>query len=191
MTLSSGREVQALGALALASAGDSARAQTIADDLAKHYPEDTLVQFSYLPTIHARLTLNHNDTTKAVEFLEGAAPYELGVGTWSSFVPIAMLSVFLRGETYIAAHKGTEAATEFQKILDHRGIVVNEPIGGLAHLQLGRGLCDARRHCQSEACLSVLPHALERGRPRHPYPESSQSRVCAAAVAEFRLPSAR
>jgi hypothetical protein len=63
--------------------------------------------------------------------------HELGVSS-STFVGTGLYSVFVRGAAYLAAHQGSEAAAEFQKILDHRGIVLNEPIGALAHLQIGR-----------------------------------------------------
>ena len=135
--LSTGRDVQFGAALALAFAGDSGRAQVLRDDLAKRFPDDTILQFNYLPTIHARLALNHGDSTKAIEALQPAAPYELaapGSGPFS----FCLYPVFVRGQAYLAAHQGKEAAAEFQKILDHRGIVLNEPIGALAHLQLGR-----------------------------------------------------
>jgi predicted Zn-dependent protease len=89
-----------------------------------------MVQFSFLPRIRAQLALNRNQAQKAVDALQAVSPYELGTG--------ATLPVYMRGEAYLAAHQHSEAAAEFQKILDHRGIVVNEPIGALAHLQLGR-----------------------------------------------------
>jgi predicted Zn-dependent protease len=122
--------VQFGAALALAFAGDGVRAQTLADDLDKRLPEDTIVQFNFLPTIHAQLALSRNDSSKAVEILQAAAPYELGA---SGLDPI-----YVRAEAYLAAHQGSEAAAEFQKILDHRGVVVNDPIGALAHLGLAR-----------------------------------------------------
>ena len=134
LDLSTGGEVQYGAALALALAGDSARARALADDLDKRLPENTLVQLNYLPTIHALLAANHNDFTKAIESLQVSTPYELG--TPANFV--SMYPVYVRGEAYLAAHQGTDAAVEFQKILDHRGIIVAEPIGVLAHLQIGR-----------------------------------------------------
>jgi eukaryotic-like serine/threonine-protein kinase len=134
LALSSGRDVQNGAALALAFAGDAVRAQAPADDLGKRFPEDTIVQFNYLPTIHAQLTLNHQDAGKAIEALQPAGANELGtVGSFYALYP-----VYVRGEAYLAAHQGKEAAAEFQKILDHRGIVLNSPIGALAHLQIGR-----------------------------------------------------
>jgi eukaryotic-like serine/threonine-protein kinase len=131
LVLSNGRGVHFGAALALAFAGDAVRAQTLADDLDKRFPEHTIVQFNYLPTIHAQLALNHKDSSKAVDALLKAAPYELGsVG--------GLYPTYVRGEAYLVVHKGIEAAAEFQKILDHRGVVVNSPIGALARLQIGR-----------------------------------------------------
>jgi predicted Zn-dependent protease len=130
--LTTGRDVNWTGALALALAGDAVRAQALADDLGKRFPEDTLVRVVYLPTLHAQIALNRNDSSKAIEVLQAAAPYELGA------VEYALNPVFVRGEAYLTAHQGGEAAAEFQKILDHRTIVGNSPIGALAHLQLGR-----------------------------------------------------
>jgi serine/threonine protein kinase/Flp pilus assembly protein TadD len=129
--LSMGRDLQYWAALAHALIGDSARALALADDLDKRFPEDTVVRFSYLPALRGRIALSHNDVPKAIEFLQAAIPYELG--GYAGLFP-----AYLRGEVYIAAHRGSEAAAEFQKILDHRGIVGNDPIGALAHLQIGR-----------------------------------------------------
>ena len=134
--LSTGRDVQYQAALALASAQDATRAQPLADDLGKRLPEDTIVQFNYLPTTRAQIDLIHNDFARAVEALQPAAPYELG--SPHGAILLALYPVYVRGEAYLAVHQGSEAAVEFQKILDHRGIVLNEPIGALAHLQLGR-----------------------------------------------------
>jgi hypothetical protein len=136
--LSTGRDVKYGAALALAMAGDAARAQALAEDLAKRFPEDTLVQFNYLPTLHAQLALSRNDASKAVEALQAAAPYELGDPT-EAFTFLSLYPVYVRGEAYLARHQETGAsAAEFQKILDHRGVVFNEPIGALAHLGSAR-----------------------------------------------------
>lgn len=122
--------------LALAYAGEGS--QGLADNFNESFPENTVVQFNYLPTLRAKLALNRSNPQRALDTLEVAAPYELGLPTmwfynWPNLYP-----VYVRGQAYLAAHRGREAAVEFQKILDHRGIVVNEPIGALAHLQLGR-----------------------------------------------------
>jgi len=131
LRLSTGRDVQYWAALALALAGDVVRAQALADDLGKRFPEDTIAQVNFLPTLHAQIALSRNDISKAIEALQTAVPYELGASG-------VLYPVFVRGEAYLAAHQGKEAAAEFQKILDHRGIVVNDPIGAVAHLQIGR-----------------------------------------------------
>jgi len=128
--------VQFSAALALAYAGDDKRAEALTYDLATRFPESTIMQFSFLPTLRAKLALNNGNASGAIESLRAAAPYELGRSGnygWTSLYP-----VYARGEAYLAAHQGSEAAAEFQKILDHRGIVLNEPIGALAHLQIGR-----------------------------------------------------
>jgi DNA-binding winged helix-turn-helix (wHTH) protein/tetratricopeptide (TPR) repeat protein len=134
----SGRDVDYGLALALVYAGDAGQAQALADDLDKTFPEGTIVQFNYLPTLWAKLALRRANPQQALNSLLAAAPYELGLPALSFYNWPNLYSVYVRGEAYLAAHKGNEAAAEFQKILDHRGIVLNEPIGALAHLQLGR-----------------------------------------------------
>jgi len=133
-----GHDVQYATALALAYAGEERRAQPIIDDLGKHFPENTSVRFGFLPTLRAKLSLSRGNTTEALDNLRTAAPYDLGVSTSGVYSWTALYPVFVRGEAYLAAHQGNEAAAEFQKILDHPGIVFNEPVGALAHLQLGR-----------------------------------------------------
>jgi hypothetical protein len=135
--LSTARDVQFGAALALALAGDATKSQTLADDLAKGFPEDTIVQFNYLPTVRAQLALGRNDSSKAIEALQTAAPYELGISGAGTFTP-ALYPVYVRAEAYLAGHQGSEAATEFQKIIDHRSVLQNELIGALAHLGLAR-----------------------------------------------------
>jgi Tfp pilus assembly protein PilF len=137
LELSNGRDVQFGAALAFALNGEAAETQKLTDDLAKRFPEDTEVQFNYLPTLRAQLTLVRKDFAAAIKALEIAAPYELGVPNQAAFAP-ALYPVYVRGEAYLAAKNGSAAATEFQKILDHRGVVFNELIGALAHLGLAR-----------------------------------------------------
>ena len=138
MTRSSGRDVQYGAALAFAYTGDDGRTLALADDLNKRFPEDTLVQSNFLPVLRAKVALIRGNGSEAVEILRAATASELGVTTASTFGWTGMRPVFMRGEAYLAARQGGEAASEFQKILDHRGIVVNEPIGALAHLGLAR-----------------------------------------------------
>jgi DNA-binding winged helix-turn-helix (wHTH) protein/tetratricopeptide (TPR) repeat protein len=133
-----GRDVDYVLALALAYAGDAGQAQVLVDDLEKRFPEDTVVQFNSLPTLRAKLALFHANPEEALAFLRAAYPYELGLAALSFYNWPNLYPVYVRGEAYLALHQGREAAAEFQKILDHRGLVLNEPIGVLAHLQLGR-----------------------------------------------------
>lgn len=131
LALSDGRDVQAISAISLALAGDSAQSSRIAVDLGKRFPEDTIAQFQYLPMIHAALALRSGDAGKAIEALTVAGPYEMG--TYGILYP-----VYLRGQAHLAAKQGVAAEIEFQKILDHPGVVIDDPIGALAHLGLGR-----------------------------------------------------
>ena len=138
-----GRHVTYAAALALAIAGEIRQAGTIADDLDRRFPEDTSVRFTYLPTLRALSALAANDPSHAIEVLRPAATYEFaqpgitfyGAGGGSFG---AMYSTYLRGQAYLALHKGVDAAAEFQKILDHPGVVLEDPIGALARLQLAR-----------------------------------------------------
>jgi DNA-binding winged helix-turn-helix (wHTH) protein/tetratricopeptide (TPR) repeat protein len=138
LKLSTGRDLQYFAALAFAYTRDDARAKALADDLDKSYPEDTIVQFNYLPTVRGRLALNRGDASGAIAGLGAAATYELGATRAIDLDWTAMFPVFVHGEAYLAERQGREATAEFQKILDHRGLVLNQPIGALAHLGLGR-----------------------------------------------------
>jgi eukaryotic-like serine/threonine-protein kinase len=139
LELSNGRDVEYGAAFALARAGDLARTQTLATDLQRRFPQDTSVQFNYLPTLGALFALNSHEPGKATELLEANRSYELAVPPidFNEYFG-GMYPVYVRGEAYLAARRGIEAAAEFQKILAHRGIVVADPIGALAHLQIGR-----------------------------------------------------
>jgi eukaryotic-like serine/threonine-protein kinase len=133
LVLSNGQNAQQGAALALAFAGDAKRAQVLADDLGTRFPANTVVRFNFIPTIKAQVELIRNDSSKAIETLQAAAPYELG-----SPLGVGLYPVYVRGQAYLAAHRGSEAAAEFEKIIGHRGVVVNRPTGGLAHLGLAR-----------------------------------------------------
>ena len=137
LALSSGRDVQYGAALALAASGNN-RAETLVHQLQKQFPEDTIVQFIYLPTIQAELALKNHDASKAIELLQAASPYELGSpGNTAAFTP-ALYAIYVRGQAYLAAQRGSDAAAEFEKILKWRGVVQNQPIAPLAHLGMGR-----------------------------------------------------
>jgi len=150
--LSEGRGLKYGAAFLLALAGDSSRSQTLADDLANRFPEDTRLVFAYLPTLRALLALNHREPSKAIALLQTASPYELGTAVFASSMRLGPLyPTYVRGEAYLAARQGREAVMEFQKILDHRGIVVSDPIGALAHLQIGRAYAMSRDTVKAKA----------------------------------------
>jgi eukaryotic-like serine/threonine-protein kinase len=136
LALVQGRDTRSVGALSLARAGDSAEARRLADRLDRDFPQDALREGYWLPTIRAAIELNAMNSAKAMELLKTAAPYELGQ---SQPFQLGMLyPVYLRGQAYLLARQGKEAAAEFQKIIDHRGIVLNFPLGALAHVGLAR-----------------------------------------------------
>jgi eukaryotic-like serine/threonine-protein kinase len=138
LALSKGRDVEYGASIALAGSGESSLSQKLASEFEKRFPEDTLVKFAYMPTLHALLALNDRNPSKAIELLQAASPYDLGVSPDSVGFSGALYPVYVRGEAYLAAHQGAEAAVEFQKILNHPGIALSDPIGALAHLQLAR-----------------------------------------------------
>jgi len=139
LELSSGREVEFATGLAMAMAltPTASPSAQLAHDMAERFPQNTVVQFNYLPTLRGQLALARKNPKQAIEYLQKAEPYELGLPGDGSFTP-ALYPVYVRGQAYLAANLGSEATVEFQKILDHRGIVVNEPIAALAHLGLAR-----------------------------------------------------
>jgi hypothetical protein len=136
LTLSPGRDVKMLAALALARSGETARARTIVAELEKSYASQTLLKVYWLPTIKAAIELNGNNGAQSLVYLEAAAPYELGDPP--QFQLGTLYPAYIRGQAQLMAHNGAAAAAEFQKLLDHRGIVVNFVTGALARLGLAR-----------------------------------------------------
>jgi hypothetical protein len=136
LALSHGKEVEAFAAMAEGLSGDSSQAARLAADLSQRFPEDTGVQFNFLPSIRAATALQSRNGGKAKEALGAAQPYELGEA--SAELTFCLYPVYLRGEAYVEEKQGEAAAAEFQKILAHPGLVQSEPIGALAHLGLGR-----------------------------------------------------
>jgi eukaryotic-like serine/threonine-protein kinase len=136
LALSKGRDAMAIAGIALALAGDTAGATRIAVDLEKRFPEDTVMHYNSLPVMRASIALRSGDSTKAIAALTVSTPHELGqAAQQATFV---LYPVYLRGLAYLAAKQGVAAAAEFHKVVDHWGLVQNEPIGALAHLGLGR-----------------------------------------------------
>ena len=130
------RDVRAITALALARSDDSAGAEKLAVELDKTYPLDTIVQRNWLPTIRAAAALDRKDPNRAIELLKETNTIELGQAT--SSLAIFLCPAYIRGEAYLMLRNGNSAEKEFQKFVDHRGIVVNFPWGALARLQLAR-----------------------------------------------------
>src|SRR5262249_26140852 len=139
LKLSNGRDVEYAAAFALVLSGDHAQAQALAGDLAKRFAEDTSVRFNYLPALGGLLALKQSQPRRATELLQIAEPYDLAVpgidffGFFGGLYP-----VYVRGTAYLSSDQNPNAAAEFQKILDHRGIVAGDPVAALARLQIGR-----------------------------------------------------
>ena len=144
LELAPGRDVRIEAALALARGGDVAAAEKLAEALNQEFPLDTLMQNYWLPTVYASIALQRRDSAKAIGILRTSAPYELADPP--PFSAGTMYPVYLRGQAYLALAQITRtssenehhAAAEFQKILDHPGVIVNFPLISLSHLGLGR-----------------------------------------------------
>jgi len=147
--LSSGRDVKTLAALTMARIGDASQANALAEELRKNYPTNTMIKLYWLPTINAAVQLQANNSSAAVMDLETAAPYELGD---PPPMQTGMLyPAYLRGQAYLLAKNGSAAVAEFEKLLNHRGIVLNFPTGALAHLQVGRAYALASDTAKAKA----------------------------------------
>jgi tetratricopeptide (TPR) repeat protein len=153
-----GRDADYGPAFALALLGDAGQTHKIAAELANRYPEDTCVQFSYLPALSALDALNRGDGAKALERTQAAAALDLAVpgtaylgGFFGSLYP-----VYVRGLAYLRMGRHREASAEFQKILDHPGIMLNDPMGPMARLQLARALSASGDRAKSAAVYKDL-----------------------------------
>ncbi len=131
LSMSSSLSVKVSVATALARAGEVARAESLASEIAKDRAPTSLENLYELPTVRAAIELDRNNAAKAIEILQPVLPYDLANGR-------RLQSAYDRGEAYLMLHKGNQAAEEFQKLLDHRGIVLNSVLAPLAHLGLGR-----------------------------------------------------
>src|SRR5205807_9528999 len=136
LALAPGRDVKVLAALTLARVGETARAKAMVQALEKSDPLNTVLKLYWLPTLKAAIELNNGNSAQALVFLEAAAPYELGEPP--PILEGTLYPVYLRGQAQLVAHNGTAAAAEFQKFLNHRGIVLNFPLCALARLNLAR-----------------------------------------------------
>jgi eukaryotic-like serine/threonine-protein kinase len=146
---SPGRDVKVVAALTLARTGDAPRAKALVGELEKNYPLNTVLKLYWLPSINAAVALSTGNSSQATVDLETAAAYDL-----ASPPPLQMGTLYpayLRGQAYLLGHNGSAAAAEFQKLLDHRGIVVNFVTGTLAHLQIGRAYAMAGDTAKAKA----------------------------------------
>jgi len=135
LKLAPNRDVRAIAALALARAGDTAEAEKLAAELDKTFPLHTRVQRYWLPTIRAAVALQRKDPNRAIELLKVASTVEL---SYPTNLAILLCPAYLRGEAYLMLHDGNAAAAEFQKFIDHRGLVADFPWGALARVGLAR-----------------------------------------------------
>ena len=141
LDLARGRDVDYAAAFALVLSGDEARSRALAAELAKNFPEDTSVQYLYLPTLRGLFSLNAHDAAAAIQSLQTASRFDLGIGGVGVTGYFGRLyPIYVRGLAYLAAHQPAEAIGEFQRILDHRSIVLVDPMAAMARLQLARAL---------------------------------------------------
>jgi tetratricopeptide (TPR) repeat protein len=159
LALYRGRDADYGPAFALALLQDSTEAHKIEAVLDERYPQDTSVQFSYLPALRAVAALNQGDPTRGLEMSHAAAPYDLAVPGTAFFTGAffgALYPVYVRGLAYSRLGRLSEAAIEFQEILDHPGLVLNDPIGLMARLQLARALSDSGDRAKSASIYTDL-----------------------------------
>jgi eukaryotic-like serine/threonine-protein kinase len=140
LTIASTRDIQVLSALTLARTGDAGRALAIAEELEKQFPVNTVLNHYWLPTIRAYIEIYRGNPAQALKFLETAAPYDLAFPQPQFEESGLLYPAYVRGQAYLLLHRGKEAATEFQKFLDHRGVAINTLLTSLAHCQLARAL---------------------------------------------------
>jgi serine/threonine protein kinase/tetratricopeptide (TPR) repeat protein len=145
------RDVSVLAALAFARIGDIDRADRMTRDLAERFPLNTAINRYWLPAIYASIEIKRGNLAKALADLQATTQYELGTPLPQFEVGGSLYPAYIRGEVYLLLHKGKEAAAEFQKFLDQRGIAVNSPLGALARLQLGRAYAQQDNSGQSRA----------------------------------------
>jgi tetratricopeptide (TPR) repeat protein len=138
MALAPIHDMQILGALALARAGEAARSEALAADLSKRFPDDTYLHHYWLPSIRASNAISQKSPDDAIRFLDDTTKYELGQALPQIEIGALLYPIYVRGEAYLAKGRGSEAAREYQKLVDNRSVVQNCPLGALAHLGLGR-----------------------------------------------------
>jgi tetratricopeptide (TPR) repeat protein/predicted Ser/Thr protein kinase len=174
--LARGRDVDYAAAFALVLSGDVARSRALADDLAKNFPEDTSVQYLYLPTLRALFSLDAHDPAGAIQALQAASRYDLALGGTGIIGRFGGLyPIYVRGMAYLAARRPAEAAGEFQRILDHRSIVLVDPMGAMARLQLARALAISGDTVKAKSTYDDLLTLWKDADPKIPIVEAARA----------------
>jgi eukaryotic-like serine/threonine-protein kinase len=175
LKLSTDRDVEYGSALALRLAGDSSGSLAFSSGFDQKFPEDTLVRFQYLPVLRALGALSRGANAEAAAFLEDstfdlAFPRTAFIGGFG-----ALYTVYSRGQTYLAAHRGAEAAAEFQKILAHPGLVISDPMGARAQLQLSRAFVVSMENAKAKAAYKQLLDLWQDADPDIPIVKQAKS----------------
>jgi serine/threonine protein kinase/tetratricopeptide (TPR) repeat protein len=144
LNMSGARDVSYAAGFALALAGETARSESLANDLERRFPRDTIVRFTYLPTLRALAAVARNEPARAIELLQANVPYERAVPptAFNSFFG-SLYPVYVRAQAYAASGQHQQAIAEFQKIIDHRGLMMGDPAGARALLEKARSLARA------------------------------------------------
>ena len=192
LALGRGRNVDYAAAFALALSGDLPQSRALAEDLAREFPEDTFVQFMYLPTLRALFSLNTHDPAAAIQALQVASRYDLAY-RWRRLHSDASApctrSTFAEWPTSPPVSP-SEAAAEFQRIVDHRSIVLVDPMDALARLQLARALALSGDTAKAKSAYERSLDAVEERRPRHSGSQGSAGGIRTTAVNSLRTRTA-
>ena len=176
LKLGRGHDVDYASAFALALSGGLPQSRALAEDLARDFPEDTSVQFMYLPTLRTLFSLNADDPAAAIQALQTASRYDLALGRVGFIGRFGGLyPIYVRGLAYLAAHQPAQAAAEFQRILDHRSIVLVDPMEAMARLQLARALALSGDTVKAKSAYNDLMMLWENADPGIPMVEAARA----------------
>ena len=176
LALARGRYVDYAAAFSLALSGDVARARTLAGELERDFPEDTSVQYNYLPALRALFSLSARDPSAAIRSLQSASRFDLAPGSIGFYGHFGMLyPIYVRGEAYRAAQQPAEAVAEFQRILDHRSIVIVDPMDAMARLQLARTLAVSGDTVKAKSAYNDLLTLWKDADPKIPVVEEARA----------------
>ena len=173
ISISPGRDVQLLAALVYARVGDAPAAQKLIDRMNHDFPEDTMIQSYWLPSINAALALFRGNATKAVEILEPALPYDLGAP--QQFQLSSGYPAFLRGQAYLAAGNATQAIPQFQKLINSPGAVLNFVTFPLSQLGLARAYAASGDPIKARAAYGAFFTLWKDADPSNPFLQQAKS----------------